>query len=396
MSRLWLILLWGILPATNAAEDSDRDADRLGGIVVRTVRDHFFDAEAAGVWATSHLDYASSARTQREFATLTNRALDDLHASHTHYYTPLDLEYYGLLAIFRETLGVGALTYEGIGVDLDPQNVIRVVFAGGPAAKAGLLRGDQILSADGEPFHPVLSFRGRSDDVMTLRIRRRENEPTLEARVRPRRVDPAREWLEAQRQGTKIYHHKGKRVAYVPIFSCAGEEPEDRLREAISDLNSTTDALILDLRDGWGGCNPSFLNLFSPLPPVLTVTERDGTSRVVDSQWRKPLVLLINGRSRSGKELVAHAVKAHKLGTLVGEPTGGAVLAGRPFLLPDLSLLYLAVADVKVDGQRLEGHPIEPDVVVSAPLRFAAGRDPQLETALDVAARIEKPAANAP
>jgi hypothetical protein len=39
----------------------------------------------------------------------------------------------------------------------------------------------------------------------------------------------------------------------------------------------------------------------------------------------------------------------------VGERTAGAVLAGRCFLLSDRSLLYLAVAGIRGDGERLEG-----------------------------------------
>jgi carboxyl-terminal processing protease len=45
-------------------------------------------------------------------------------------------------------------------------------------------------------------------------------------------------------------------------------------------------------------------------------------------------------------------------------------------------VLYLASAAVTVDGDVLEGKGVAPDVAVPFDLRYAAGRDPQLEAAL--------------
>jgi carboxyl-terminal processing protease len=38
---------------------------------------------------------------------------------------------------------------------------------------------------------------------------------------------------------------------------------------------------------------------------------------------------------------------------------------------------------VRVEGERLEGQGVVPDVEVPFPLPYAAGRDPQLEAALE-------------
>jgi carboxyl-terminal processing protease len=143
---------------------------------------------------------------------------------------------------------------------------------------------------------------------------------------------------------------------------------------------------VLDFRGGWGGCDPSFLDLFNPATPTLTQIDREGRSSIFATSWKKPLVLLVDGGSRSGKEAVASALQRHHLATLVGERTAGAVVAGRPFLLADGSLLYLAASDIRVDGERLEGRGVEPDIPVPAELPFAEGRDPQLDRALAEAA----------
>ena len=71
--------------------------------------------------------------------------------------------------------------------------------------------------------------------------------------------------------------------------------------------------------------------------------------------------MLINEGTRSGKEVLAYGFKQYRLGELIGHRTEGAVLAATAFLIGDDGLLLLAVEDVLVDGQRLEGVGVTPD-----------------------------------
>jgi carboxyl-terminal processing protease len=375
--------------AVAACAGTARSADyaKLGREVARHVADRFYDPGRADAWLKAHAGYADSIRDQPSFARATNLALDDLRASHTHLYTPDEVAFYGLLAIFAPSLKIAAPTYEGIGADYADGRFVRFAFAGGPAEAAGLKRGDEIVAVAGRPFEPIGSFQGRSGTPVVLTIRRRPDGPTTEVRVTPRPITPTQEWREAIAKGAKIVRRGEKSIAYVHLFSAAGDAPRELLEELISGPLRTADALVLDFRDGWGGANPDFVNLFNPTPPALTFVERDGNRREFDPQWRKPLVLLINGGTRSGKETVAYTIKTRKLGTLVGERTAGAVVAGRPFILSDRSLLFLAVADVLVDGQHLEGVGVAPDIEVAAPIPDAVGAVPQLDAALEAATR---------
>jgi carboxyl-terminal processing protease len=233
----------------------------------------------------------------------------------------------------------------------------------------------------------VLSLRGRAGRQIVLTVERYKGQSKLEMQVIPRKIDPAQEWLDAQQLGSKLIRRRSRSIAYIPLFSCAGESYKTALYNTVVSKFQNAHALILDFRNGWGGCSPDFLSLFDSVPPVLTIIDRNGKVRKHDTQWRKPLYVLINGGTRSGKEMVAFAIKKHRLGTLIGQRTAGEVLGGSCYLLPDKSLLYLAVADVRIDDQRLEGQGVSPDIEVPDNLPFAAGADPQLEKALEIAVK---------
>ena len=385
-----LILLVGSAQPTGAKPPST-DEVATGEEIVSIVREKFFDRRRAEVWAQENARYAEAAQDRDGFIEATRAVLRQLKASHTAYYTPDDPQYYALLSIFRGPLKLETVETESIGVDVAPGQFVRVVFASSPAEGAGIRRGDRILSADGTAFHPVLSVRGRAGRPLTLDIQSRGDGPSRAVVVTPRMIDPRQEWLEHQKRGAKIIDVRGKKIAYMPFFSAAGEAHEEALVEEVTGRFESADALVLDFRNGWGGASPTFINRFNRTPPVLEQIQPDGTRGRYDPQWRKPVYFLINGGTTSGKEVLAYAVKRHKIGTLVGERSSGAVVAGQPFLLRDKSLLYLATADVRVDGERLEGHGISPDVEVTDDLHFAAGRDPQLEKALDLAASKSGP-----
>jgi len=391
--RRWIAVgLW--LVGASAWAQAPGSFTRLGDEVVAQVRERFYDAKKAAEWARSHQGYGAAARTEEDFERLTHEALAELQASHTAYYPRESLGYVGLSSIFRWALKLKDVEYVSMGVDVveRPEGLfVRHVFAGGPADKAGLKRGDRLVSVEGKPFHPVRSLKDRVGKPTQVTVERAKGARPLTVAVTPRRIDPKAEWLEAQEKGSRILERGGKRVAYQHLYSCAGSEHQDALAEYILSRAQEADALVVDLRDGWGGCNVEFLNLFNTRLPVLTSVGRDGKQVVTMASWVKPVVLLVNGGSRSGKELVAFAMKQREMAKVVGERTAGAVLAGTPLRLSNGDLLYLAVMDGAIDGTRLEGVGVTVDIEVPDALPYAAGKDPQLEKALEVAAASKPP-----
>jgi carboxyl-terminal processing protease len=153
-------------------------------------------------------------------------------------------------------------------------------------------------------------------------------------------------------------------------------------QELLEGTLAKADGLVLDLRGGFGGANPEYLDLFRRDLPELEFRARDGEHVSSTSTWTRPTVLLVDEGTTSGKEIFAHGFRRLGLGPLVGARTAGAVMGGSVFLMADGSLLYLAVSEVHVDQVRLEGLGVAPDFDVAYSRPYSGGRDPQLEEAL--------------
>jgi carboxyl-terminal processing protease len=221
-----------------------------------------------------------------------------------------------------------------------------------------------------------------------MHIRRDAGGPLLPITLRPAWIEPADAFENAMNDGARVIDAGGKKIGYVHIWSYAGGRYQDMLERLLSTGKlKDVDALVWDLRDGWGGAQAYYLDIFSDLGPTMTMTERDSERETSNVKWRKPVALLINGGSRSGKEVLAYGFKKYGVGDVIGTRTAGALLAGRAFLLKDDSLLLLAVADVEVDGERLERVGVAPTIEVPFPLAYAGGKDPQLDKAVEVLSR---------
>ncbi|MGV0026338.1 S41 family peptidase [Phormidesmis priestleyi] len=365
--------------------------------VWQTVRENFYDPKFNGVdWSAMRQKYrsqATKASSIAAFSDVINQMLSELKTSHTRFYTQTEPAYYQLAGIFRSSiqsklkpfLPNGKLEYTGIGIftkDINNQTFINAILNGSPAEKAGLKVGDRILSVDNQPFQAIQSFVDTGKPVQVQIQHTSGNVQTIA--VTPQKLDPNKMFLDAMKNSVEIIQRNGKQIGYIHIWSYADQQYQDQLEEALSDRLKNIDGFIWDLRDGWGGASPSYLSLFTSSVPSLTLIERDGDRRQIDGQWKKPIVMLVNQGSRSGKEILAQGFRKYRVGSIVGSKTAGAVVAGRAFVMKDGSLLYLAVADVLVDGDRLEGKGVTPDVEVPFTLEYSQGADVQKDRAIDV------------
>lgn len=397
------LMLWlsqGSMSSVSSAQPSLLDA------VWNTVNENFYDPKFNGLdWAALKSQYqpqVAQASSRAEKAELINEMLDQLQTSHTHLFTADEPAYYQLLGIFyprirelrtqiQSTFPKGKIQYEGIGIVTQPiqnKTFIKAIFEGSPAAKAGLKVGDQILRVAGQPFHPLESFQGQANQPVKVRIQRTPEPSSQKAiTVIPKIFDSTTMFVEAITDSVQMVEADGKKIGYIHMWSYAGDQYQQELEdEVLYGRLKKADALVLDLRDGWGGDPLTALQLFTARGPSLTSIGRNGVASTFRGQWDKPVVMLINEGSRSAKEILAYGFQQYDIGPVVGSPTSGAVVAGRPFLMPDQSLLYVAVKDVYVDKTvRLEGVGVTPDVVVPLSIPYAQGQDPQKERAIAMA-----------
>src|SRR5208337_172791 len=253
------------------------------------VRDRFYDPRLNGLdWQAMRERYrpqAEAARSREELSGAINAMLATLGASHTRYYTVDEPAYFQLADIFlgalqhrgQHVFPNGDVAYPGIGVFTQPDDrgrtFISGVIEGAAAHQAGLLLGDEIVAADDGPFHPVGSFRGKVGAKVLLSIRRTRDGTPMSIPVTPVDLHPGVMFLHGLQASARIITAGANaRIGYVHVWSYAGRQYQGALEDLIGDGPlKDADGLIWDLRDGWGGAQPQYLDLFNPHSPTMKV-----------------------------------------------------------------------------------------------------------------------------
>ena len=300
-------------------------------------------------------------------------SVDQLHASHTEFLTSSDQEYWALEAIFSGDLESNAINQIGAWfTQIDGKWFIKNIFEASPAAHSGLLPGDEVISVDGHDFRPVESFTLQNNSSSKIIVRRRKNSRPLVFEVTIEKESIQKTMLKASIASYNVLEVCGKRIGYFHLWAGTHEKFEEALLAAAQRAAGETDAFILDLRDGFGGAYPDYLNPFFAA---------DAQGRSIPQVYSKPVVTLINEGVRSGKEWIANIMKETHRATLIGSQTRGYFLGGRLFPIKAGRFdLFLAVA-TGPSGVNLEGNGVRPDLEIKSELPYSAGVDPQLQFA---------------
>lgn len=390
------ILLFLFASTPSAIEATEAHVERLKEVWT-LASDNFVDPGMNGVdWQSSLAEFsqaAEKATTDSEFSSIVNKMLSELKTSHTVYYTSEDTKYYQLAGIFWPFLGekLGPFminnepNYVGIGLFSrvhEERVFIEGVLEGFPAELAGLNVGDEIISVDGNSFRPISSFVGKDAEQVRLSIRRSADSEPIDITVVPTLIDPRTMFLDAMKNSVEIIEQNEMKVGYIRIWCYAGSVYPDQLENELGTRLKSADAVVLDLRNGYGGFGPAALRAFFMPQIEYEWRSRRGSPTLSYEAWTKPVCLLVDETTSSGKEMQTYYFKKFARGPVVGARTAGKVVAGKPFVLSDGSLLYLAVSEGTIDGVNLEGNGVQPDLVVPFDLEYANGSDPQKERAI--------------
>ena len=156
------------------------------------------------------------------------------------------------------------------------------------------------------------------------------------------------------------------------------------------------DGLVLDERYNRGGKVADYvINVLSRQPMCYWMNREEWLGRTPFGTMTGPKVMVINERAGSGGDAMPWLFRRAKLGQLVGTRTWGGLVgvSGYPKLVDGGSVTAASFGIIDTNGNwAVENVGVAPDVeVVEWPKEVIAGRDPQLEKAIEIAmAGLEK------
>ncbi len=243
------------------------------------------------------------------------------------------------------------------------------VFRGGPAFRAGLQAGDEIVEVDREDvtnmdlFDIVSKIRGPKGSVVELGVRRKGSRAVL-------RFNITREKIEIVSVSKTMI---GGDVGYVAIETFLNVKVIDQLNKAIQELKAQgAKKLILDLRDNGGGLldqGCQVADAFLNQGVIVYTRSRDVTRPFCEASpttsWSGPLVVLVNRNSASASEIVAGAIQDDGRGKIIGEKTFGKGVGQNVFTLANGGELTLVTFEWLTPKKRaIHGKGIQPDIAV--------------------------------
>ena len=307
--------------------------------------------------------------------------VDALGDPYTVYYTPEE---------FADLLESNSGKFSGIGAVLqqDPETMkIKIVrpFRNSPAAKAGLMAGDELVSVNGEKLTDeeislvVARIRGDQGTSVELTVRRESSGEILTFTI-------IRDEVEVDSAYSEMLDNN---IGYLTIESF-DEVTYGQFLEAYTKLQAEgMEALIIDLRDNGGGLVSSVCAISDFLLPEGTLTytiDKNGNREEYVSDASDhldvPCVLLVNGNTASASEIMTGALKHYEKATVIGETTFGKGIVQSIISLPDKSGIKITVSRYYTpDDVCIHEIGIEPDIEVANGVETE--EDEQLDAAIE-------------
>ncbi|CAN5297757.1 S41 family peptidase [soil metagenome] len=364
----------------------------------RLMRDHFWIADMAGVdWPGVLARYRPLLQrvgSRDDLSELLWEVQGELGASHAYEMPP-------------ERPVDKARRIGQLGADLAPDadgrwRVLRVLpgESSAPQARSPLAApgvavrpGDAIVAVGGLAVDPVLGpaalLIGAAEVPVELTVGPADGSPQRRVAVVPLAAEmPLRyqSWVAGRRAA--VHAASEGRVGYLHIPDMVGTGWAQLHRDLRVEV--AREALVVDVRDNNGGHVSALVleKLARTVRGWATVRHLRPVPYPLDSP-RGPLVAICNEEAGSDGDIVTAMFKAQGLGPVVGTRTWGGVIG--------IDLSYHLVDGTVVTQPRysfwfegagwgVENYGVDPDVEVPiAPQDWAAGTDPQLDTAVALA-----------
>jgi carboxyl-terminal processing protease len=272
--------------------------------------------------------------------------------------------------------------FNGLGIEVAIKNGLPTIVTpmeDTPAARAGILSGDQILKINGTSTEKmdlqdvINHLRGTPGQKISLTLIRPSTKEVKDyqlerAEIKVQSVKGAK-LLDSELTGVF-------KIAYVRLIQF-NEPTADELSKALDDLQKQgMQALILDLRNNPGGLLNSAVDVCAQfLPPNTKVVSTQGrvasqqrdysTSGAAKERPNFPMAVLVNEGSASGAEIVSGALRDLHRAIVVGETTFGKGSVQNVMQLPDGSALRFTTAKYYTPGKQvIHGNGVTPNIRV--------------------------------
>lgn len=315
--------------------------------------------------------------------------MNALKDPYTFYYSPEEMSKHA-----QET-GAG---YCGMGMLVQNNSdgfieVIRV-YANGPAAAAGIVGGDLILSINGNPVNGT-DAQNLNEAVGRLgacsgekvRVVVRRGEETLCFDITPGEVAV----------DNIAFSMVGDHIGYISIFQFSGNAVEG-FRQALESLAQRgAKGLIVDVRNNPGGLLDDVVEIADELlgeGRIVYTEDRQGSRQEYDSDAAHcdlPMAILVNRMSASASEILAAALQEHGRALVIGEQTYGKGIVQTlvTFEEDGAGMQYTSACYYTPSGRSIQGTGVTPDLLVRAQAGFNSYSGiPDLENDLQLQAAL--------
>jgi tricorn protease len=359
----------------------------------------FWVPDMAGVdWAGVLAEYrplVERIASPRDFADVLWETFGELGTSHAYVWSPPGEQgngraaAVGLLGADLERDGDGAWTVARIvpGESSDPR-------ASSPLAAPGVQvrEGDRLLALDGQPVGPagpgplLVGAAGKPVELTVASAPGGEQRRVVVTPLRSETQLRYHDWVARKR--AEVRKLGGGRLGYLHIPDMVSEGWADFHRDLRTEMSM--DGLVVDVRGNRGG-HTSQLVIEKLARRIIGWNLPRGIEPVSypEDAPRGPMVALTDENAGSDGDIVTVAIKILKLAPIVGARTWGGVIGiddahelvdGTRMTVPRYPFFFDGF------GIGVENYGVDPDVeVLISPDDWAAGRDTQLETAVEMA-----------
>lgn len=294
--------------------------------------------------------------------------------------------------------------FSGIGAEIGIRNEQLVIIAplkNTPAERAGLKAVDKILkindtiTAGLSVDEAVKLIRGEKGTTVILNILRNGWEKSKDISiVRDTIQIPTIDW-----EMLSSSEAEEKNIAYIHLYNFYEKAPFLFYQAVTEMIFKNPKGIVLDLRNNPGGYLEASVNLagwfLKPGETVVKEEFRSDEPQIFKAHGNgffkeTPIVILINEGSASASEILAGALRDNRGIKLVGKKSFGKGTVQELEMLKNGSMAKITVAHwIMPGGQLIEKNGLNPDYEVDLTEEdIKAGRDPQLEKAMEILNRV--------